>query len=170
LSNCLRDDKSLRSAALLPGTWLSPQSIGASVQRRRRPVSVTERISTSGLYLWSDITSDLSGNLQRKKVVSRIFRTFFQATHARGRRVSGRAELPEPRRSQAAPYRGQPVVDPQIHEHGPALRGANLKPRSRRLKKCAKDSGHYQNFCPRAPSTYGQFPPRRLSLCVKVGS
>jgi GntR family transcriptional regulator, transcriptional repressor for pyruvate dehydrogenase complex len=55
----------------------------------------------------------------------------------------------------------------QIHEHGPALRGA---PRSRRLKKCAKDSGHYQNFCPRAPSTYGQFPPRRLSLCVKVGS
>ncbi|MDP3958928.1 MAG: hypothetical protein Q8Q26_02415, partial [Pseudorhodobacter sp.] len=39
----------------------------ASVQRRRRPVSVTERISTSGLYLWSDITSDLSQNPQFKK-------------------------------------------------------------------------------------------------------
>ncbi|RCS21482.1 hypothetical protein DUT91_23875 [Phyllobacterium salinisoli] len=37
------------------------------------------------------------------------------------------------------------MVDAQIHEYGPALRGADLNPRSRRLIKRAKDSGHYPN-------------------------
>jgi transposase-like protein len=51
--------------------------------------------------------------------------------------ISGRPELPEPGSSQVAPDRGQPMVDPRIHEPGPVLRGADIYPRSRRLKKYA---------------------------------
>lgn len=45
------------------------RTFSSSVQRRRRPVSVTERISTSGLYLWSDIAPDLRREPQVRKTV-----------------------------------------------------------------------------------------------------
>jgi len=63
------------------------------------------------------------------------------------RRLSRRAELPQPGRGQVEAHRGNSMVHPQVYEHGSALRGANLNQRSRRLTKCAKDSGHYQDNC-----------------------
>ena len=51
---------------------------------------------------------------------------------------------PEPGGRPAEAYCRQSVVDAQIYEHGSALRGADLNPRSRRLRKSAKGSGHYR--------------------------
>lgn len=64
--------------------------------------------------------------------------------HPRRGGIPGRAELPEPGGRPAEAYCRQSVVDAQIYEHGSALRGADLNPRSRRLRKSAKGSGHYR--------------------------
>ena len=56
------------------------------------------------------------------------------------------------------------MVHPQIHEHGAALRGANLNQRSRRLIKCAKDSGH----CPMLGSS--RFPNQQASAVAAIVS
>ena len=48
---------------------------------------------------------------------------------------------------------GDPVVNPEVHEHGPAPRGRNRSPRSRRrLSKSAKESGRYRTLS-RSPAT-----------------
>ena len=64
-------------------------------------------------------------------------------THPSGRRLPERPKLPEPGSSPTAAHCGQPMVDPQVHQHVAALCGATLNPRGRRLTKCAKNSGHY---------------------------
>ncbi len=46
--------------------------------------------------------------------------------------------LPEPGRRPHAPYRRNPVGNPKIHEHDPAIRGSNPRSR-RRMTKSAKD-------------------------------
>ena len=51
--------------------------------------------------------------------------------------------LPQPGCSTAALHRGIRMVDQALHEHAAALPTAGHANRSRRLIKCAKDSGHY---------------------------
>ena len=48
-----------------------------------------------------------------------------------------------PGRGQVEAHRGRSMVHTQIHEDGTALRGEGINNRSRRVTKCAKDSGHY---------------------------
>ena len=64
----------------------------------------------------------------------------------RGRCLPGRSVLPEPGRSPAALHRRNGMVNQALHEHAAALPAAGHANRSRRLIKCAKDSGHYRSL------------------------
>ncbi len=68
-----------------------------------------------------------------------------QEAHPCRRSLPGWQILPEPGCSQVAPYCGNPMGHPEVHEHDPLIRGSN--PRSRRcITKSAKDSGHYRGL------------------------
>jgi hypothetical protein len=63
--SCRRAVSATRPGA--PKLSSTMRTFSASVQRRRRPVSVTDRISTEGLNLWSVITSGLRPEPQTRK-------------------------------------------------------------------------------------------------------
>ena len=78
--------------------------------------------------------------------------------------MAGKRDKPEEivsKLRQVEVLQGQPMVDLQVPEHGAALRGADPNPRSRRLTKCAKDSGHYQST---------GLPPRTKHGCPESGA
>ena len=58
------------------------------------------------------------------------------------RGIPGWPVLSQPGCSTAALHRGNSMVDQALHEHAAALSAAGHANRSRRLIKCAKDSGH----------------------------
>ena len=52
--------------------------------------------------------------------------------------LSRREILPQPGRGQVEAHRRHPMVDPEIHEHDPAIRGPNQRSR-RRVTKCVME-------------------------------
>ena len=64
---------------------------------------------------------------------------------SRGRGICGWAVLSQSCCCQAPAHRRDPVVNQALHEHAASVSGRTNRNRSqRRLKKCAKDSGHYR--------------------------
>ena len=68
----------------------------------------------------------------------------------RGRCVPGWPVLSQSRGSQAPAYRGNTMVNEALHEHAAPIIGRPTRSRCR-MKKCAKDSGHYQEKRPIGP-------------------
>src|ERR1700683_5508931 len=54
--------------------------------------------------------------------------------------------MPQPGGRAAAPHRRHGMVRQVLHEHATSLSAAGHANRSRRLDKCAKDSGHYRRW------------------------